>query len=204
VANVNPVYPSGNISFLDGVAPIGTKTQPPGTYAPSSALNTATGLYSNEVDFFFGSPPPSGADRDGNGLIDAWELQYFNTLGQNPNSTADPDQQPLMIENAFGLSPLVSNSGSPMLPHLAWPDSSSLLTLAYEVPVAQLNYFNFIPQATTNLLASWFGADIYPQYFLITSVLTNGTEDAFSVQPNLATLTGITNSLFIRLQINKK
>ena len=204
VANINPVYPTGNISFLDGIAPQGTKTQPPSSYAPSSGLNTATGLYSNEVDFFFGPVPLSGADRDGNGLIDAWELQYFNTLGQNPNSTADPDRQPLMLENAFGLSPLVSNSGSPMLPHLAWPNSSSLLTLAYEVPVAQLNYFNFIPQATTNLLATWFGADLYPQYFLITSVLTNGTEDAYSVQPNLATLPGITNSLFIRLQINKK
>ena len=204
VANINPVYPAGNISFLDGIAPQGTKTQPPSSYAPSSALNTAAGLYSNEVDFFFGPVPPSGADRDGNGLIDAWELQYFNALGQNPNSTADPDRQPLMVENAFGLSPLVSNSGSPVLPHLASPGSSGPLTLAYEVPVAQLNNFNFIPQATTNLLASWFGADLYPQYFLITSVLTNGTEDACSVQPNLATLPGINNSLFIRLKINKK
>jgi len=87
---------------------------------------------------------------------------------------------------------------------LAWPGSSSLLTLAYAVPVAQLNYFNFTPQTTTNLLASWFGADLYPQYFLITSVLTNGTQDAYSVQPNLATLPGNTNSLFLRLKINKK
>ncbi len=56
--NVNPAYPSGAISFLHGIAPQGEKFNSAGTaYGPSSAQNTATGLYSGEVDFFFGPIP---------------------------------------------------------------------------------------------------------------------------------------------------
>jgi hypothetical protein len=171
---------------------------------PRPSLNVATGVYSNEVDFFFGTPPPSGADRDGNGLVDAWELQYFGALGQNPYSSADPDGQPLMVENAFGLSPLVSNHASSILPHPTWPGSASPIALTYDVPVAQMDDYDFTPQLTDNLLSNWFGADAFPQYFLINSTLTNATADAFSVQPNPANWPGNTNSLFLRLLINKK
>jgi hypothetical protein len=202
VANVNPVYPSGAISFLDGISSQGTKTQAPIGFSPSSAQYTATGLYSNEVDFFFGSPPSSGADRDGNGLIDAWELKYFGALGQNPAAPA-ANGVSLALNSAFGLSPTNADPNAARLPKVT-PGTVTPIALTYRVPVGQLNYYNFIPQITGNLLASWFGADSNPQYFLINTVLTNGTENIYSVQPNLATLPGITNSLFIRLKINKK
>jgi hypothetical protein len=54
---------------------------------------------------------------------------------------------------------------------------------------------------TDNLVSNWFGADLYPQYFLVSSYLTNGTEDAYTVQPNLAAWPGNTNHLFLRLKI---
>jgi hypothetical protein len=136
--------------------------------------------------------------------VDAWELQYFGALGQNPGSTADPDGQPLLVENAFGLNPLVSNLGLSVLPHLVRSGPVSPLALGYAIPVAQLADFTFIPQATDNLLSNWFGADAWPQYFLINSYLTNGAADVFSVQPNLTNWPGGTNQFFLRLQINGK
>ncbi len=202
VANVNPVYPTGNISFLDGIAPQGTKTQPPSSYAPSSALNTATGLYSNEVDFFFGPVPPSGADRDGNGLIDAWELQYFGALGQNP-AAPTANGVSLVVDNAFGLSPTNADPNVSRLPKAA-RGAGTPIALVYRVPVAQLDDFSFVPQVTDNLLSNWFGADAYPQYFLISAVPTNGTENAYTVQPNLPAWPGNINHLFLRLQIHEK
>jgi hypothetical protein len=200
VANVNPVYPSGAISFLDGISSQGTKTQAPIGYSPSSAQYTATGLYSNEVDFFFGTPPPSGADRDGNGLIDAWELQYFGALGQNPAAVSADNGLSLALDNAFGLSPTNADPNVSRLP-TAGHGPAAPIALLYRVPVAQLDYFNFIPQVTDNLVSNWFGADLYPQYFLVSSYLTNGTEDAYTVQPNLAAWPGNTNHLFLRLKI---
>jgi hypothetical protein len=202
VANINPAYPPGNISILDGIAPQGTKTQSPSSYAPSSALNAATGLYSNAVDFFFGSLPPSGADRDGNGLIDAWELQYFGALGQNP-AAPGANGVSLALANAFGLSPTAADPNASRLPHAA-PGSVTPIALVYRVPVAQLDYFNFVPQITDDLLSPWLGTDLYPQYFLTSTFLTNGTENAYVVQPNLANWLGNTNHLFLRLRINPK
>jgi hypothetical protein len=200
VANVNPVYPSGAISFLDGISSQGTKTQAPIGYSPSSAQYTATGLYSNEVDFFFGLVPPSGADRDGDGLIDAWELQYFGALGQNPAAVSADNGLSLALDNAFGLSPTNADPNVSCLP-VAGHGPAAPIALLYRVPVTQLDYFSFIPQVTDNLISNWFGADLYPQYFLVSSYLTNGTEDAYTVQPNLAAWPGNTNHLFLRLQI---
>jgi hypothetical protein len=55
-ANANPPYPSGAISLLHGIAPQGDKFHAAGSsYGPSSMPNTATGLYTGEADFFFGS-----------------------------------------------------------------------------------------------------------------------------------------------------
>lgn len=201
IGNVNPAYPSGTISFLDGITPIGDKFEAASATGPAGQLNTAAGLYTNEVNFFFGPLPASGADRDGNGLIDAWELQYFGALGQNPHSTAVPDRQPLMVENAFNLSPLVSNSSLSVLPHWS-PGVSSPTALAYNVPVGQLDFYNFIPQISGNLLA-WYGANLYPQYFLIDSI-SNGIYNADSVEPNLTAWPGNINILFLRLQIGTK
>jgi hypothetical protein len=201
IANVNPAYPSGTISFLDGITPIGDKFEAASATGPSGQLNMATGLYADEVNFFFGPPPPSGADRDGNGLTDSWGLQYFGALGQNPSSTADPDGQPLMVENAFGLSPLVSNASLSILPQLK-PGNSSPIALAYSVPVTQLDFYNFTPKLSGNLF-TWFGADLYPQYFFINSIFSGGYE-SYGVEPDLKAWPGNTNILFLSLLIGRK
>jgi len=144
--------------------------------------------------------PPSGADRDDNGLIDAWELQYFGALGQNPNAVSADNGLPLILDNAFALSPTNADPNFSRLP-AAGHGPAAPIALLYRVPVTQLDDFNFTPQITDNLVSNWFGADAYPQYFLISSAPTNSTEDAFSVQPNLPNWPGNTNHLFLRLQI---
>ena len=165
-------------------------------------MNTATGLYSNEVDFFFGMVPPSGADRDGDGLIDAWELQYFGALGQSSAAPA-ANGVSLALDNAFGLSPTNADPNVSRLPK-AVRGAVTPIALVYRVPAGQLDDFSFIPQVTDNLVSNWFGADAYPQYFLVSTVLTNGTENAYTVQPNLLAWPGNISHLFLRLQIDKK
>jgi hypothetical protein len=200
-SQVNPTFSSGSISLLQGISAIGDKFETASSMGPAGQANIATGLYTGEANFFFGPLPASGADRDGNGLMDSWELQYFGALGQNPHSAADPDGQPLMVENAFNLSPLVSNRGLSVLPHWS-PGVSSPTALAYNVPVGQLDFYNFIPQISGNLFA-WYGANLYPQYFLISSI-SNGNYNATRVEPNLAAWPGNINILFLRLQIGTK
>ncbi|HZF01400.1 MAG TPA: hypothetical protein VE344_05830, partial [Methylomirabilota bacterium] len=195
-------YPPGAISLLHGISPIGDKFHAASGYGPSAALNTATGLYTGEASFFLGTPPPSGADRDGNGLVDAWELQYFGSLGQNPKANPDGNGVPLALDNAFGLSP--TNAADPNVSRLPKAAAGTVapIALAYRVPFSQLDYFSFIPQISDSLLL-WFGADLYPQYFLINSA-PNGTENAYAVQPNIPGWPGNTNQLFLRLLIQKK
>jgi hypothetical protein len=196
----DPPFPSGGISLLHGISAIGNKFELPGDTGPSGQTNVATGLYTGEVNFFFGAPPPSGADRDGNGLTDSWELQYFGALGQNPNATTDVDGQPLLVENAFGLSPLISNASLSILPR--WkPGSFSPIALAYSVPTAQLDFYIFIPQISENLI-TWYGADSYPQYFLI-NLVPSGGYNAYNVEPNLTVWPGNTNVLFLSLQVGR-
>ena len=198
----DPPFPSGGISLLHGISAIGDKFELPNATGPAGQTNIATGLYAGEVNFFFGSLPASNTDRDGNGLVDSWELQYFGALGQNPNSTTDVDGLPLMVLNAFGLSPLVSNVRSSRLPHLGVPGFASLIALAYDVPVGQLDQFNFIPQISDNL-QTWFGFDFYPEYFLIQTT-NNAGEIYFNVQPNSTNWPGNIDHLFLNLKIDKK
>ncbi len=143
-------FPPGGISLLHGIPPMGNKFELPSDTGPAGQTNVATGLYAGEVNFFFGPVPPSGADRDGNGLVDAWELQYFGALGQNPSSTADPDRQPLMVENSLNLSPLVLNTNPGLFPHFV-PGAFSPAALGYTVPVTQLDFFNFVPGISGDL-----------------------------------------------------
>lgn len=198
----DPPFPSGGISLLHGISAIGDKFELANATGPAGQTNVATGLYAGEVNFFFGPLPASGADRDGNGLIDAWELQYFGGLGQDPNSKSNPDGQPLMVENAFGLSPLVSNAGSSRLPHISVPGTMTPMALIYDMPVEQLDQFNFVPRISDNLF-SWYDADLYPQYFLIQTTGISG-ESYFVVQPNLANWPGDSNHVFLNLRVNLK
>jgi hypothetical protein len=61
--------------LLHGISAMGNKFNLPAATGPAGQTNVATGLYTGEVNFFFGPLPASGADRDGNGLEDTWELQ---------------------------------------------------------------------------------------------------------------------------------
>jgi hypothetical protein len=198
----DPPFPSGGISLLHGISTIGDKFELPNATGPAGQTNIATGLYAGEVNLFFGPLPTSGADRDGNKLIDSWELQYFGALGQNPNSTTDVDGLPLIVLNAFGLSPLVSNVRSSRLPHLVVPGFASPIALDYDMPVGQLDQFNFILQISDNL-QTWFGFDLYPEYFLIQTTNNTG-EIYFNVQPNSANWPGNIDHLFLNLKIGKK
>ncbi len=60
---VSPVFPPGNLSFLHAINAMGHKfaTPDPSLTGPSSAPTFATGLYTGEVDFFFGDLPRSNA-----------------------------------------------------------------------------------------------------------------------------------------------
>jgi hypothetical protein len=195
-------FPPGAISLLHGIPPMGNKFDLASATGPAGQTRVATGLYTGEVNFFFGPLPASGADRDGNGLIDSWELQYFGALGQDPYSTADPDGQPLMVENAFNLSPLVSNTASSRLPHMIVPGTVAPVALGYDMPVGQLDQFDFIPRISDDLL-TWYGADQYPQYFLIQSNTISG-ESYFVGQPDLPNLPGNTNDIYLNLGVVKK
>ncbi len=201
VANVNPPLPPGMLSLLHGISAMGAKFDAANTIAPSGANNLATGLYTGEVSFFFGSLPPSTADRDNNGLSDQWELTYFHALGQNPFSDMDNDGLPLLVENAFDLSPTNSNASSPRLPHFI-AGLNSPARMAYSVPLPEQNFFSYLPQISGDLI-QWFGADLYPDYFLIQSTPTVNQID-YTVEPNLSLWPDDTNRLFLRLQIGRK
>jgi hypothetical protein len=197
----NAVFPPGAISLLHGISAIGDKWSRGSSMAPSGATNIAAGLYTGETEFYFGALPPSGADRDRNGLADAWEFKHFGAIGQSPNADASGDSLPLMLENAFDLSPFVTNTASARLPH--WTAGvSSPVALIYSVPLAQLDVFSFIPGLSDNL-QQWFWADSYPGYFRITST-PGGPENAFLAEPNIGAWSGETNQLFLRLQIKSK
>ena len=133
-------FPSGDISLLHGIPPIGNKFELPSDTGPAGQTNLATGFYAGEVNFFFGPLPPANADRDGNGLNDSWELKYFGALGQDPMSRADVDGLPLMLENAFDFSPTNNNLSSLSLPHIG-AGASAPVALAYGVPANEVGFF---------------------------------------------------------------
>ncbi len=201
--NVIPAFPAGNLSLLHAINAIGNKFQPPGatTTGPSSADTTATGLYQGDVDFYFGALPNPGVDRDGNGLSDSWELQYFNTLGNNPNADTVGDGLKLMLKNALDLSPLVPATNSPRLPVIVAPGTNSIAMMDYRVPVVRWDEFRYLPEISADL-KSWFDADAHPDYFQTTSS-TVGNEKAFAVEPGPGWV-GNGRSLFMRLRVSRK
>jgi hypothetical protein len=106
-----------------------------------------------------------------------------------------------MVENAFGLSPLVLNSATAFLPHFA-RGMSGPFALDYTVPVGQLDFYKFVPGISEDLM-SWYWSDANPAYFLIS---TNQGANGFmySVEPDLSTLPGNTNRLFLGLRVSEK
>jgi hypothetical protein len=157
--------------------------------------------YPGAVDFYFGTLPAAHSDRDGNGLNDAWELQYFGALGQDPYARADVDGLPLMFENAFNFSPASNNLNSPCLPHLA-NGTTAPFALVYGVPATQADFYDYFPQLSDNLL-TWLGDDLYPACFTITSN-PNSLGTFFTAQPALPLWPGNQQQLFLRLKIAPK
>jgi Concanavalin A-like lectin/glucanases superfamily/Bacterial TSP3 repeat len=58
-------------------------------------------------------------DMDGNGMNDAWEKQYFGSIGQDPNADPDGDGVSNLIESQFGTNPLNPDSAV-ALPLARW------------------------------------------------------------------------------------
>ncbi len=56
------------------------------------------------------TPPPSGPDSDGDGLPDAWELQYWPNLNQNGGGDPDSDGLTNAQELAAGTDPTVADT----------------------------------------------------------------------------------------------
>ena len=201
VGNVNPAFPPGNISLLHDISAIGTKFDTASTIGPSAATNVATGLYIGEATFFFGALPNANADRDANGLVDAWELKYFGALGQDAFSRTDVDGLQLMVENAFDLSPTNNNLNSPRLPHFV-NGTTAPAALVYRIPATAADFYNYIPQLS-NDLRTWVGAGQHSERFAI-STSASGTETIFTIQPVAASWPGDSSHLFLRLQISPK
>jgi len=77
------------------------------TAAPASVITgpvvvTVNGVASNAVTFTVGS-----GDSDGDGLPDAWEMQYFGNLLQGPNDDPDGDGASNLLEFHQGRNPTV-------------------------------------------------------------------------------------------------
>jgi len=199
---VSPAFPAGNLSLLHAINAIGHKFASPdvNTTGPQSAAPVATGVYTGEVDFYFGALPVPGTDRDGNGLSDTWEMQYFSALGQNPHADPDGDGLKLMLENAFDLSPLLPDAGSPRLPRAIVPGTNSPAALGYRVPLAQLNEFRFIPEISDDL-QTWFDADTHPTYFLI-QMFPDGNEKRYLVERGVG-WPGSLGQIFLRLRLER-
>ncbi|HEX8236017.1 MAG TPA: glycoside hydrolase family 2 TIM barrel-domain containing protein [Abditibacteriaceae bacterium] len=49
-------FPAGDISFLDGIAPMGSKFEKPSDTGPEGAPNVATGDYQRTIYLYFGNP----------------------------------------------------------------------------------------------------------------------------------------------------
>ena len=68
----DPAFPSGGLSLLNAIPPIGNKFDLAANTGPAGQTAVANGLYTGEASFYFGRLPDSVSDRDNNGLMDAW------------------------------------------------------------------------------------------------------------------------------------
>jgi uncharacterized delta-60 repeat protein len=101
------------------------------------------------------------ADLDSDGLLDSWELDHWPTIaGQGPMDDSDRDGSPELLEEAFGLHPLLSDSENLPQPVLEGGYITITLTkqpgVTYEVQTAGTlltgQPASFSPATTTVLL----------------------------------------------------
>ncbi len=86
----------------------------PSTAGVVSTIRVTAGL--SQVQFTTTSTSP-GADSDGNGLPDPWELHYFGALGVDPHGDADGDGISNLQEYLNGTSPIDYYNG--VLPQIS-------------------------------------------------------------------------------------
>lgn len=83
--------------------------EPAGSFVTTPRLASATrALYLDSIGV--ATAIPLNIDRDGNGLSDRWELEYFGALGNSPTADDDGDGVNNWREFVAGTHPDVSNS----------------------------------------------------------------------------------------------
>lgn len=70
-------------------------------------------------------------DTDQDGLIDDWEIAWFNTLDTQPGGDPDGDGFDNLQESAFGTAPNDATSFPRMTPRLAWSGTTRVLTFSF-------------------------------------------------------------------------
>lgn len=106
--NFGPLQAGSTVSF-NGLPAVITSwsassivTAAPASVTTGPVVVTVSGIASNSVTFTVGS-----GDSDGDGLPDAWELQYFGNLLQGPNDDPDGDGSSNLLEYLQGRNPTV-------------------------------------------------------------------------------------------------
>jgi len=198
---VNVPRPSGNLSLLHGINPIGHKFGDSASLGPQGEPNTATGLYTGAADFFFGILPAPAVDRDADGLIDYWELSKLNSLSMTGKDDPAGDGLPLLIKNAFDLAPLPPDANNDIrLPKLV-PGTTSPVALTYRVPVGQLDHFTFIPEISRDL-QTWYQAT-QPTPFLVLAETTSAGDRIYTAEPS-ADWPAPNDKVFMRVNVGSK
>ena len=104
--NFGPLQAGSTVSFNGLPAVItswsanGIVTTAPASVTTGPVVVTVNGVASNAVTFTVGS-----GDSDGDGLPDAWEMQYFGNLLQGPNDDPDGDGASNLLEFYQGRNP---------------------------------------------------------------------------------------------------
>jgi hypothetical protein len=93
-----------------------------------------------------------GADTDGDGMADAWELLHFGTLAAGPNTDPDGDGATNLQEYLAGTDPNSASSSLIITAYTTTP-GGTLATLAWQ---SVLSRCYFIEQTLDLAVPSWF------------------------------------------------
>ena len=111
-----------------------------------AGVDTAENFYVDDVLLAPFTEPINPEDTDQDGLLDAWEISYFNSIDADPNADSDADGLSNLFEFRSGTHPL--NAYSKFI-------------------------FNSFVRGVTNNDLSWFGSDAQAYRILSKSDLTS-------------------------------
>ena len=104
-------YPPGAFSLLHGISPIGDKFHNASAYGPSAQLNVASGLYTGEASFFFGTlsslpSAPAGltASPEVSGVKLSWDSVPGATGYNLKRATIDGGPYSIIASNLAGMT----------------------------------------------------------------------------------------------------